>query len=204
MNLIERAKNILVSPATEWNVIATENPDVNKIFTNYVIPLAGIAAIAAFIGYGLIGFNMLGYRMSGLDWGLYQALVSFIVTVVSVFTSAFVIDALAPSFGSEKNFGRSFQLVAYSFTTVWLGGIFQIIPALGFLGVILSLYGLYILYLGMPKLKNTSTDKHIGYFVVSLIVMIAVYIIVGYILAVILQPILGLDYSMDSFRIDKY
>ena len=109
MNLIERVKNILVSPATEWDVISTETPDVNKIFTSYVIPLAGVAAIAAFIGYGLIGINMLGIQMKGVNYGFYYALNSFIVSICSVFLTAFVVDALAPSFNSEKNFGRSFQ-----------------------------------------------------------------------------------------------
>lgn len=204
MNLIERAKNILISPAKEWDVIAGEEPDVNKIFTGYVIPLAGAAAAAAFIGYGLIGFNMLGYRMGGIDWGLYQALVSFIVSVCSVFLTAFVIDALAPSFGSEKNFGRSFQLVAYSYTAGWIGGLFQILPVIAFLGTILSLYGLYILYIGMPKLKYTPADKHIGYFVVTLIVLIAVYIVIGLILSAIMEPMFGLSYGGENMRINNY
>ena len=52
MNLIERAKNIIVSPVKEWNVIAAETPDTGKIITGYVVPLAGAAALAAFIGYG--------------------------------------------------------------------------------------------------------------------------------------------------------
>src|SRR5688572_32611435 len=33
MNLIERAKNIIISPAKEWDVIATETPDTGKIIT---------------------------------------------------------------------------------------------------------------------------------------------------------------------------
>ena len=55
MNLIERVKNIITSPNKEWDVIATETPDTGKIITGYVLPLAGAAALAAFIGYGLIG-----------------------------------------------------------------------------------------------------------------------------------------------------
>ena len=55
MNLIERAKNIIISPAKEWDVIAAEQPDTGKIITGYVLPLAGAAAVAAFIGYGFIG-----------------------------------------------------------------------------------------------------------------------------------------------------
>ena len=203
MNLIERAKNILVSPKTEWDVIANEEPNVNKIFTGYVIPLAGAAAIAAFIGYGLIGINMLGIQMKGVNYGFYYALNSFIVTICSVFITAFVVDALAPSFNSEKNFGRSFQLVAYSYTAGWVGGLFQILPAIAFLGTILSLYGLYILYLGMPKLKGTPADKHIGYFVVTIIVLIAVFIVIGLILNAIFQPMFGFNYG-NNYRIDTY
>jgi hypothetical protein len=204
MNIIERAKNILITPAKEWDVIAGEEPNVNKILTSYVLPLAGAAALAAFIGYGLIGFSMLGYKMSGVDWGLYQALVSFIVSICSVFITAWVVDALAPSFSSEKSFGRSFQLVAYAFTASWVGGLFQVLPAIAILGTILGLYGLYILYLGMPKLKNTPADKHLGYFVVTLIVLVAVYLVIGIILSMILEPMFGLNRGADNFRMDNY
>lgn len=65
MNLIERIKNIITRPNVEWDIIRTEPPEVNKIFTGYVIPLAGAAAIAAFIGFALIGINMFGIRVSG-------------------------------------------------------------------------------------------------------------------------------------------
>src|SRR5688572_9227620 len=127
MNLIERAKNIIVAPAREWDVIATEPPDTGKIITGYVLPLAGAAALAAFIGYGLIGANYFGIRVSGIDLGIYQAINVLISALAAVFISAFVIDTLAPSFGSEKNMGRSVQLVAYSFTPGWVGGLLAIL-----------------------------------------------------------------------------
>ncbi|HVG17116.1 MAG TPA: Yip1 family protein [Chitinophagaceae bacterium] len=199
MNLFDRAKNIIVSPNTEWNVIAAEQPDAPKIITGYVLPLAGLAAAAAFIGYGLIGFNVLGYRMSGVNWGLYQALSVLISAIVSVYVSAFVIDALAPNFGSEKNLARSVQLVAYSFTPAWIGGMLSIFPALAFLGGLFALYGLYLLYLGMPKLKRTPTDKQTTYFIVSLVAIIVVYLVIGWILTSILMNLFGLSYS-SGFR----
>src|SRR5215210_2559081 len=113
MNLIDRVKNIITNPIMEWNVIATEQPDAGKIITGYVLPLAGLAAIAAFIGYGLIGFNVFGFRMAGINWGLYYAITVLVSGILSVFVTALVIDLLAPSFGSEKNYNRSVQLVAY-------------------------------------------------------------------------------------------
>ncbi|HKZ66041.1 MAG TPA: Yip1 family protein, partial [Chitinophagaceae bacterium] len=163
MNLIERAKNIIISPAKEWDIIAAEQPDTGKIITGYVLPLAGAAALAAFIGYGFITTRYLG----GINWGIYYAVYALISAIVGVFISAFVIDALAPSFGSEKNMGRSVQLVSYSYTPFWVGGLLAILPIIAFLGVIAGLYGFYLLYIGMPKLKKTPPDKHAGYFVVS-------------------------------------
>jgi len=50
--------------------------------------------------------------------------------------SAFIIDALAPSFGAEKNMGRSVQLVSYSYTPGWIGGLLAIIPAIALIGAL--------------------------------------------------------------------
>ena len=201
MNLIDRVKNIIVTPNKEWDVITTEQPDAGKIITGYVLPLAGLAAIAAFIGYGLIGFNMLGFRISGINWGLYQALTILITAIVAVYVTALVVDLLAPSFGSEKNFNRSVQLVAYSFTPMWIGGLLSIFPPIAMIGGLFGLYGLYLLYLGIPKLKNTPADKQIGYFVVTLIVTIVVYMVIGWILQSLLMNIFGLSYGYGGMNI---
>lgn len=194
MNLIERVKNIITKPNSEWDVISTETPDVREITVGYILPLAALAALAAFIGYGLVGINLMGFRVAGFNWGLYQALNVLIVSVGSVFLTAFVIDALAPSFVAEKNFDRSFQLVAYSYTPGWIGGLLMIFPPLGIIGSLFGLYGLYLLYIGLPKLKKVPADKLVGYFVVSLVVLIAAYFVLGLILTAILRPIFGLNY----------
>jgi hypothetical protein len=202
MNLIDRVKNIIVNPNKEWGVIATEQPDAGKIITGYVLPLVGLAAIAAFVGYGLIGFNILGFRVAGIQWGLYYALTVFIAGIASVYLTALVIDMLAPSFNSEKNFNRSLQLVAYSFTPMWIGGLLSIIPAIALVGSLFGIYGLYLLYLGIPKLKNTPADKHVGYFVVSLIVTIVVYWILVWILHSVLLNIFGLSFGFGNLNLN--
>ena len=195
MNLIDRAKNIIVSPNKEWDVISNEPPNTSAIITGYVLPLAGAAAVAAFIGYGLIGYNVLGFRVAGTNWGLYQALNVLVMALCSVFIGAAVIDALAPSFGSEKNMGRSVQLVAYSYTPAWIGGLLAILPAIAIIGALAGIYGLYLLYIGMPKMKKTPADKHVSYFVVSLIVLIVIYFIIGLIMSRLIMPAMGLSYG---------
>src|SRR5689334_872699 len=132
MNLINRAKNMLFTPKTEWMVVAAETPNPGQIVMGYVVPLALAGAVAAFIGFGLIGLGFLG---ASTTWGLMYALIILINSILSVYITAFVVDALAPSFGSEKNFGRSMQLVAYGATPTLVAGLFMILPLLA--GIIL-------------------------------------------------------------------
>jgi Yip1 domain len=197
MNPIERAKNIIVSPNKEWDAIALEQPNTGQIITGYVLLLAGAAAVAAFIGYGLIGFNYGLFRYSSTTWGIYYALNVLIGAIAGVFISAFVIDALAPSFGSEKNMGRSVQLVAYSYTPAWIGALLAIYPPIALVGALAGLYGFYLMYVGMPKLKKTPADKHAGYFVVSIVTLIVVYFVIYLIMRKIVLSAMGLSYGFN-------
>jgi len=191
MNLIDRAKNILLTPKTEWDVIDKETPDTTKILTTYVIPLVAIGTIAAFIGYGLIGKSYYGFRFKSTELGIRYAAIALIAGIASTFLMAAVVDALAPTFKSEKNFGKSFQLAAYSYTAGWVGGVFNIIPSLAIIGALIGLYGLYLLYLGLPKLKKTPQDQVTSYFVASLVAMIVASFVIGLILTAILIPKVG-------------
>ena len=189
MSLFERAKNIIVSPKTEWDAIGNEEPNLQDILLKYVIPLALIPTIAIIIGYGIIGI----YGFRSIDYGLAMALVQILNAILSVFVAAFVIDALATSFGSQKNMGRAFQLVAYSMTPVWVGGIFNLVPAIGWLGSLFGLYGLYLLFVGISPQMKTPEDKKVGYIIVSIIVLIIVYFVIAAILSAIILSIFGLS-----------
>ena len=196
MNAIERAKNIIMSPNKEWDVIALEQPNTGQIIMGYVLLLAGAAAVAAFIGYGLIGFSYGFGHYATTGWGIYYALRVLVAAILGVFISALVIDALAPSFGSEKNMGRSVQLVAYSYTPFWVGSLLAIYPPLAIIGAIAGIYGLYLLYIGMPKLKKTPADKTAGYFIVSLVTIVVINIVIGLIMARIVLSAMGLSYGI--------
>ena len=188
MILVDRAKNIIMTPKTEWLAIAAEEPNVAQIMTGYVIPLALIPAIATLIGYGVIGSGF----MHSFTWGIAYGCVSFVSTVVGVYVTAYVVDFLAPNFGSQKNFGRAMQLVAYAYTPAWVGGVLNVIPALGVIGALAGLYGLYLMYLGLPATMKTPQDKVVVYLIVAVVVLIVVYMIIGAILTGILLSALGL------------
>jgi hypothetical protein len=177
--LIDRIKNILLTPQTEWEKIDTEAADVNKIYLGYVLPLAALGAICAFIGTSVFGVNLFGtiYRVPMVT-GLVGAVLQIGLSLAGVFLLAFVANALAPSFGSQQNMGQAHKLAAYGSTAGFLAGVFSIVPALAILGIV-GLYSLYLLYVGMPRMMKTPEDKRLVYLIVLILVVAIAWIVIG-------------------------
>jgi len=55
--LLARIKNIVLTPKTEWLVIAPESTPVAQLFMGYVAPLAVLAALIGFVRMSVIGVN---------------------------------------------------------------------------------------------------------------------------------------------------
>lgn len=197
MALFDRAKNMIMSPKTEWAAVAAEEPNKGAMITGYALPLILLSAAAAFVGYGFIG-NIL---YSGVSWGLYHAVMQVLFGILGIYITTFVVDALAPSFGSEKNSGRAMQLVVYSMTPSWVGGILMVIPAIGWIGMLFGLYGLYLIYLGLPHTMKTPQDKVAIYMIVTIVVLIVVYFVIGAVLAGPLQRMFGLGVPTINFNL---
>lgn len=190
MPIIDRVKKILLTPKTEWTVVNTESETPQTLLVKYVLPMSLIPAVAMFIGFGIIGYSAFLVRVSSIEWGVAMAVNSFLTSVIGYFICTYIIDALAPSFASEKNIGKSAQLVAYSYTASWVAGIFYIIPSLSILAVC-GLYGIYLFYEGIPVMKKTPEQNRIGYILVSALVIIVVSIVLGYIFRRIIFGVIG-------------
>jgi len=197
MNLVERVKNIIVSPKTEWDIIQQEETTPANLLLSYVAILALIPAIAGIIGQSVVGITLLGTSFHvPIIWSIIGAVVQYILAFVGVYIVAFVADALAPSFGGQKNSIQAMKGVVFSYTPMWIAGIFAIIPILGWLAI-LGLYGFYLLYLGLPKLMNVPQERALGYVVVVIVVAIIVYFIFGGIVGAIMvagYPVHNLQY----------
>ncbi|MEI6062619.1 MAG: YIP1 family protein [Bacteroidota bacterium] len=191
-NLVQRVINILVKPKQEWEVIAAEQPNPMKLIGGYALILALIPALSAFIKYGVIGVSFMGYSSRSIASGIQTGLVQLFTAVVGVYLLAWVIDMLAPSFDSEKNFGRSLQLAVYASTPQWVAGILLLLStSLSILIMLIGLYSIYLIAVGMPVLKRTPKQSVVGYTVLIIISLI----IIGAILAFAFAAILGLIFA---------
>lgn len=188
MNIIDRARNIIRQPMQEWPVISGEADTARNTIFRYAIPLILIGTIATFLGIAIIGIKIpfVGGRIHSLDWALHQAIMRFLGDILGIIVAGYVIDMLAPSFKSEKELSRSIRLVVFAYTPYWLCGVFNLLPFLGLLVLVGAIYGLVLLYMGLPIMKNTPEEQRVAYFIVSLLVIIAVYVVVAILLGLVL------------------
>lgn len=187
--LVDRAKAILLSPKAEWEKIAGEPFDLQKLYVGYVIPLAALAAICAFIGSTIFGVSALGFSYKvPIVTGIVSAALQIAVALAMVYVMALVANALAPNFGAQQDIGQAHKLAAYGCTAGFLAGVFAIFPPIAMLAIV-GLYSLYLLYVGLPILMKTPADKAILYLVVLIVVMIVVGVVLNVITSTILTAV---------------
>lgn len=143
---IQRVKQLLITPKEEWPVIEAEQTTTKEILVKYLVILAAIPAVAGFLGMTLVGMNhpFIGTLRASFGSALATGVLHYLMQLGMALLAAMIIDELAPKFGAQKNFVQSFKLVAYSMTPGLVMGVFGLIPALSPLGILGSLYGLFL------------------------------------------------------------
>jgi hypothetical protein len=180
--LIARAKGILLTPKTEWPIIATEPAATADLYKNYIVILALIPAVFTFLKMSLIGVSVpfAGTVRIGIGAGLTSMAIGYVLSLAMVWVMAVIVDALAPTFGAQRDRTQALKTVAYAYTASWVAGVGQILP---FLAVLISIaggiYSIYLLYLGLPHTMKCPPDKAAGYTAVSIIIAIVLSIILG-------------------------
>ena len=177
MNLIERAKAILLKPAETWPVIDAEPASVPSIYKDWLLIMAAIPAVCAFIGTSLVGIGF-GFRIP-VVYGLETLVLTYVLSLVVAFVMALVVDALAPSFGGQKNRVAALKVVAYGSTASYVAGVFSLLPALSLLGLLAACYSIYLIWLGLPVLMKCPKDKAAGYTAVVIVIGIVAAIVIG-------------------------
>jgi hypothetical protein len=176
--LIARVKAILLTPKTEWPVIASEPTTVADLYKGYIVWLAAIPAVFTFLGLSLLGVGSI-LRMP-VGAGVTMMVLGYVVSLVVCYVMALIVEALAPTFGGQKDRIQALKVVAYAYTASWIAGVGQIVPVLGLLIAIAGgVYSIYLLYLGLPHTMKCPPDKAGGYTAVTIIIAIILSLVIG-------------------------
>ncbi len=193
MSIVERAKNIILKPTDEWNVITSEPATIGGLFTGYAMPLALIPLVSTILFTGLLGISaadMMGFG-DGMPLDLMaiagMALLSLIVSLVSLFVMGTMVKLVSPSFNGTSDKVQAMKLMAYASTPSWVVALLSWIPFLGaVLGFAAMVYVVYLIYCGLNPVMGVPKEKIAGFTVVIVLIYVVVALIRSGIVAALL------------------
>ncbi len=181
---LENTKGVLTAPAQFWEQ-KKNNPDsIESILMSHLLPLLGIAALIHFIRISILGISVpIPVEVAQLNIvpdavkipffsGLISSIIMFAMIGLTLYVGSFVLDYIGPRFGVSADQKSSFALLAFSSTPGWIG--YSIHELLYFwifaiISFALSVYGIYVYYLGCSRLKGVSQEKLVPYTILSIL-----------------------------------
>jgi hypothetical protein len=184
--LLERMKNILFSPRSEWARIAGESSSIGELYVSYALPLLIGVALISFVHLSVLGTTTLfgGTMRLPMTLGLTSALATVLGGAIGLALVSVIINMLASSFGARRELRQAFKVAVYTATPSAVASVFSLLPGLGsLLGLVAMVYGIYVLYLSLVPVMQTPKDRAFGYTVTIIIVTIVLSIVFGVMLA---------------------
>ena len=197
-SLIARVRGLLATPKEELPKTIAEAGDF-KALLPYVGVLVSIGALSRFISEGIIGRYVAPQVVFGMKIGggwyrapiaaLVGAIFSVAIGIGAWWFLAFILNALAPSFGARKDEPSAYKIAAWVATPIWLAGglaLFASVPYLDWLPTLAwlggAIYGVLLGIWGLPLLMGTPESKAPGHILAAMGITIAVTAVVGFVL----------------------
>lgn len=188
--LVQRVRNILIEPRSEWRLIASEPGGVRRIL-RYVAILALIPALCGYIAAAHIGTQVsVGRFHDELPPAIIRTIIGYLFSFAVVFLTALATDAIAPLFGGQRSFLNALKLTVYSYTPVWLIGIVLLIPGLRFL-LLFGLYALRLLWTGLPPLMGPDRNRVLHYAIAIAVIAFVIIFALAIIQAALMVLLFG-------------
>ena len=102
-------------------MVAAEPATVNGLYAGYIAIVAALPMIAGFIKGSLIGTSMFGITVrTPIGMGIVGMLLHYALTLALVYVMALIVNALAPTFGGQKDMLQALKTIAYASTASWM------------------------------------------------------------------------------------
>ncbi|SDW01169.1 Yip1 family protein [Marinobacter mobilis] len=168
--LLGHAFGLFTHPDDEWASIRKEHETPARVYVAYVVLLAAIAPVCAYISTAHFGWTVGSDRLIKLTEisALQLSVLTYLAMLVGVFALGYAINWMARTYGAreEHNAANGIALAAYSCTPLFLAGFALLYPvpwfnALVFLGA--AGYGAWLMYDGLPIVMQIPKERAVMY-----------------------------------------
>ncbi|WP_372965230.1 Yip1 family protein [Marinobacter sp.] len=182
--LLSHAFGLFTHPGQEWASIRNEHENPTKLYVAYVLVLAAIAPVCAYISTAHFGWSVGNERLIKLTEisAVQLSVLTYIAMLVGVFALGYAINWMAKTYGAKEEHvpSNGIALAAYSCTPMFLAGFALLYPvpwfnALIFLGA--ACYGAKLMFDGLPIVMGIEKGRAVMYggalLTVALVVLVS-------------------------------
>ncbi len=189
MNLVERIKYTLFEPQQpRWAGMETEPVASTEAQASTPPAISSAMILGALLAMLLLALLatfppvnafIFGHRLADISLDASTArivagtIIGCVVALGGAYLLARIIDALAPKFGGAKNMDQALRVAMISTSAFWFAHVVSMMTGLRFIELI-GLYGIYILYAGLPMSMKLPKAEAIPYANIIVIVAIAI------------------------------
>jgi hypothetical protein len=178
--MINHAIGILLSPAREWQKIASTADRASNLV--YILLLAVLPAVAWFYGTTRVGWTVGSGDVTRLTESSATILITlfYFGMVGSVLAIGYSIHWMAVSYGAQSSLMRGISVAGFTATPMFVAGLVGFYPSLltdMLVGVGAISWSLYLLYTGIPAVMNVPKDR--GFLFASAVVAVGLVILIA-------------------------
>ncbi|MFO8142188.1 MAG: Yip1 family protein [Marinobacter sp.] len=168
--LLSHAFGLFTRPEQEWASIKKEHEHPTKLYVTYVVVLAAIAPICAYISTAHFGWSVGSERLIKLtEISAFQlSVLTYLAMLVGVFALGYAINWMAKTYGAKEEHvpANGIALAAYSCTPLFLAGFALLYPVPWFNAIVFlvaACYGAWLMFDGLPIVMGIEKDRAVMY-----------------------------------------
>jgi hypothetical protein len=161
--VIATAKSVMLDPGSFWEKASSDTDSITAIYMNYLVYIAGIAALGQFLQFVSFGFVS----------ALMLAIVFWACSLAAIYVVSLAARWLARKYDGNTTQENALRWIGYSWTPSCIGSALGFLPGIGWLvGLAGGVYGIYVSWIGISDMMKVSQDKHLVFYLSLIVAMI--------------------------------
>ncbi|KEF30864.1 MAG: YIP1 family protein [Gammaproteobacteria bacterium] len=168
--LLSHAFGLFTHPDEEWASIRKEHEHPRRLYVAYVVVLAAIAPVCAYISTAYFGWTVGNERLIKLTEisAMQLSILTYISMLIGVFALGYAVNWMARTYGAKEEHvpSNGIALASYSCTPLFLAGFALLYPVPWFNAIVFLIaacYGAWLMYDGLPIVMGIEKERAVMY-----------------------------------------
>ncbi len=178
---LRRIVGLIARPSSEWDRIASAPTSVDRLIRRFIVPLSLLTPIATAVGMRTFDGEWDAYAGFFVPPELIFAAsaTTLFTSIVSIFVLAGIFVAIAPMYGSSRNYRAALNVATYGAVPVLLAGVTLLLPAMVIVTMVGVCHSLFLYWIGVRRVLEVPAEANAEFVGVSMTMLAGLSTIAG-------------------------